>query len=144
MKTQDFLEHQHCTEMLSKDFFRIIEKNNRRQKLLKKRLSVILLLFISVVSYSQNFELKETKKSIKDTVITIDSLEFNININSSGNYFQVRTSKKTGNEYRYYIGYKTDFFYLEKEVFTNSKQDKFYFLSVNKNGNLSKRELVKK
>ena len=96
-----------------------------------KQTFLLLSLFLTVGLYGQQFKPVQTQKDI-DTLV-IEGKKFNCQVTNSGNYSIFRTSVKTGNLYKQYLGYKTEFIYDNQKVFTDNK-GKYWTLLLNKNG----------
>ena len=109
---------------------------------------VFLLTLLAVVTMAVNAQFKpvQATNSNESTVtlkeLTIDGKTFNCEVNKYGNYSINRVSK-SGNEYKQYLGYITEYMYLDKPVFTDKKKEKFWYLSLTSTGYPKKMELLK-
>ncbi len=96
-------------------------------------------MLISLLSFGQKYAYAKTKETnVRDTVITVDSKQFDCFVSvSSGAVWYYRTSKK-GNTYRWYLGYLTDDTFDSKPVWRNVHETKFWVLKI-KAGNLGRK-----
>jgi hypothetical protein len=106
-----------------------------------KNLFLLSIIFISINSYSQGFKLKDEKKQDKQYQLIIDNVSFDLLITNDSLVYQLRTAKESGNVYRFYIGYLTNYLYNDIPVFVD-KKTRYYTVVINNNGNLSKKELI--
>jgi len=106
-----------------------------------KTLTMIVMLFITLGLNAQTFELKGNQSITgnADTVtMTVQGVDFNVVVSSTGNHYVIRTSKKTGNDYKQYLGYKTGHDLNSQPVFTNAKQTEYWILGLTSNRTLKK------
>jgi len=99
---------------------------------------------MTVQAYSQSFvESKKEKVPDEWVTITIDNVRFDFWVTENGAFYIEKVSKETGKPYRAYYGYNTALYYEGRPVFTNKDKTQYWYLTVNKNGNLSKKYLTK-
>lgn len=104
-------------------------------------LTVYLLCLTAIISNGQTFKPIETNKQI--TKIT----QYNLDVNgvifiafktNTGNNFVLKQNLKTGETYKSYFGYDTNFIYNQNKVYSDLKKTKFWFLSLTKNKTIKK------
>jgi len=114
-----------------------------------KQLFLIALLVIGMIASAQTYSLVSSVSKVADKIVIIDLGVATIDamVTADGNYYINRVSKETGNEYKQYLGYKTeDVFSAEGyslPVFTNKECSKFWVHVIGKTGYPSKRMLNK-
>jgi len=52
----------------------------------------------------------------------------------TGTSYIIRVSKKSGNTYKMYLGYKTQHLYNNHPVWSNKEKSKYWYYIINKNG----------
>ncbi len=113
---------------------------------MKSILTVITALLIVSSVNSQTFRLKTTEdaEKVKTEQLNIEGKVFECRVSESLNYSIERVSQKTGKAYRQYLGYyigkelklldSTSLQYVEKPVFSNKDQSKYWVFTLNSNG----------
>jgi len=102
-----------------------------------KRVTFIALLFLTCTAmYSQKYNLAKPPQSKDSTLtLTIEGVDFNGGVSSTGSHYIFRISKK-GNEYKQYLGMPTKDLFENKRVYTSGTEGgtKYYFLAIGKTG----------
>ena len=102
-----------------------------------KRVTIFAaLLLISIAGFSQKYNLARPPQSKDSTLtLTIEGVDFNGGVSSTGSHYIFRTSKKDV-EYKQYLGMPTEDLYESKRVYTSGtgEDTKYYFLAIGKTG----------
>ena len=86
----------------------------------------------------------------KETIceIMVEGTPVTVNVTADGNHYIVRTSARTNEPYKTYLGFKTDSTYsygttiINETVYSNRERTKFWGLVFTKTGTLKKLELT--
>lgn len=112
---------------------------------MKKLFLSIALLFLSLMAFNQEmtFRFPDKKENgDRDTTMVIDSLSFDIAISKNGALKVQRTSKRTGENYWQYLGYKTPYMLDGKMVLSDKDKENYWVLGLNKSGYIRKINII--
>lgn len=113
-----------------------------------RNLVVLLVLLCATLTVNAQTFREVTKKAstsmAKTSSIVIEGKTFTGGISKNGITYIIRTSKE-GKEYKQYLGVDTKKLYNSHKVYLKTSREgvkTYYYYIVNKNGNLSAKQLI--
>lgn len=105
-------------------------------------LFIILCLCAVNVSAQMTFTEANPTATTTTTTVTVAGKTFTGGTSRSGSLYIIRTSGKTGKEYKAYLGTPTEHRHEGQTVFTNKAKDKYFYYVISKNGYPTPKQLT--